>query len=671
MRLSRAQRFLLSSSLSVFLVGCGAPNYSQSEMHITAEEVETQKPIQPDKIPALVKATPIAPAFSESRDSDTYDVVVTSVPVRDLLFALARDSGINMDIDDRVNGIVTISALDQTLDAILERIGKQVDIRVERVGDAIVVKPDTNFYKYYNVDFVNVDRTYTSTAGSTGVDDIGEATISNTAANSFWENLEDSIATILNVVIIEGGSSSEVAAIDGDEVSLASAVSAESEFRIAAQLPSFNLNPETGILIVYAPERLHKEVQTFLDNTLAVAKRQVLLEATVVEVVLNNQYTQGIDWSLFNSLATDGLGIYQGVSGAPAAALNFITQVFNSATVAETFSVTTDAEANVQTTAEDAQKAAQRALAANLASFNTIRSNPLNTVTSYTPPVVTIGADGSATLTAGTMTYERINQNATTQRAGGLAPTNAAAGNFFTTTYRNGDLSAAVQLLDEFGDARVLSSPRISALNHQPAILRVVDQEVYFDIDYTETFNPDTGLPISRSFDIVENTVDIGFVMNVFPYISEDDEIILNLKPSVNRILSYRQAPSPAVFGTAGSSGAVQNLVPITRVREMESIMSLRDGEVAVMGGLLEDRTGDNNKSLPGVSKLPGIGSLFENKSESTYKTEFVVFIRAKIIRNPSINGDYSDYRRLLPSSDFIIRDTETTAFPPKQEKTR
>jgi general secretion pathway protein D len=89
------------------------------------------------------------------------------------------------------------------------------------------------------------------------------------------------------------------------------------------------------------------------------------------------------------------------------------------------------------------------------------------------------------------------------------------------------------------------------------------------------------------------------------------------------------------------------------------------------MGGLLEDRTGDNNQSVPGISKLPGIGNLFQNKSEKTYKTEFVVFIRAKIIKDPSIYGDYSDYRRLLPDSDFIVRDQENNILPPKQEDAR
>ncbi|MGI9307519.1 MAG: type II and III secretion system protein, partial [Gammaproteobacteria bacterium] len=121
MYFSKAQRLVLSSSLSVFLAGCGAPNYAPSEMHMSAEEVQSEAPQSPDAIPALVKATPTVPVMSNEKGADTFDVVVTNVPVRDLLFALARDSGVNMDIDADVGGLVTMSALDQTLDAILDR----------------------------------------------------------------------------------------------------------------------------------------------------------------------------------------------------------------------------------------------------------------------------------------------------------------------------------------------------------------------------------------------------------------------------------------------------------------------------------------------------------------------------------------------------------------------
>lgn len=684
MILTKEQRLLLSSSLSVFLVGCGSPNYSQSDMHITVEEAKaTQRP-KPEKIPALVKASPTAPVLSNTDETATFDVVVTSAPVRDLLFALARDAEVNMDVDDNVSGYVTVSALDQTLDAILERISAQVAIRIEKIGDAIVVKADTPYRKYYHVDFPNIDRTYTSSATSGGVGDTGESSISNNAENSFWTSLEDSLQEIIDVAIESEGDQSIVAAQralqgqeDAEDIGTA-------EYKPTTD-NSFNLNPATGVLMVYAPDRLQKEVQELLDRSLSVAKRQVLLEATIVEVVLNNQYAQGIDWSLFNSLASEGLALYQGGgAGGAAAALEYLTsEVERTRTISYsaanyTSHTATQLEALGFNAAEATALAALSGTARGDAVALALRTrelaeltrdayaNPLNRVTEFESELDQ--GDGAYTAEV-TWTTAEVNEEATARSAGGLKPNNVLDGNFFTAAYRNGDISAAVQLLDTFGDAKVLSSPRISVLNQQPAILRVVDQEVYFNFSVEEEVNEDTGQPTSREYSATENTVDVGFSMNVFPHISDDGEVILNLKPTVTRVLDYRRAPVLESFGSA--AGGTQNLVPITRIRELESIISLRDGEIAVLGGLLEDRTGDDSSSVPGLSRLPGVGALFEKRNESTYKTEFVVFIRARIIKDPSVNGDYSGYRHLLPNSDFIIRDTETNILPPAQLKAR
>ena len=657
MKLQKAQRIILSSSLSVFVAGCGAPNFSPSETHITVEEVNSQKPVASRKsIPALVKTSPTAPVFSGEKGSDTYDLVVTGQPVRDVLFALARDSGLNMDVDADVSGYITMTALDQTLDAILERIGKQVDIRVEAVGDAILIRADKPYQKIYHVDFLNISRTYSSGAASSGVGG-GQGAVSSNATNNFWTNIETSIEAILGSYQPNSGEDGLVANLQNpEEIERATGIQ-DARTRVEGA-PYHNLNPETGVLVVYAPERLQKQVREFLDSVLSIAKRQVLLEATVVEVVLNNQYVQGIDWSLFNHLAEDGLALYQGAVGGPAAALRTITQE-----ITENFLGDGPLEGGRYNSIADA-KAAAASFYARVASGGNVITDKTETITPFTNEA---GVITGYNLVA-SATTEQLNNNATARLAGGLTPNQPGSGGLFSAAYRAGDLSAAVQLLDTFGDAKVLSSPRISALNYQPALLRVVDQEVYFNIEVTDEINETTGNITGRTYDVTENTVDVGFAMNVLPQINADGEIILNLKPSVTRVLDYRAVPSPVGFGVADGSSS-SNFVPITRVRELESVISLRDGEVAVLGGLLEDRTADNNSSVPGLSRLPGVGAIFEKKNEQTFKTEFVVFIRARVIKNPSLNGDYSDFKHLLPNSDFIMRERGNTFLPPAQQK--
>lgn len=669
MNFSKTQKLAVSSSLSAFLAACGSPNYSPSEMHFSVEEVESEAPIDPGGIPELVRATPTQPLeiAGEDVNDETFDVVANNIPLRDLLFAMARDYSINMDVDPDVGGLVTMSAYDQTLDTILARLADQFPIRIERAGDAISVKVDKPYYKRYHVDYTSVARTFSSSSSTGGVSG-GASSVSNTGSNSFWESLEESIAAILEVSITSpGGGAGAIASLQSSDSALAALVgdggggaasleAANAAAPIVSTDNSYNFNRDTGILIVYAPDRLQKQVQAYLDEATAIARRQVLLEATVVEVILSNEYRQGIDWSAFNRLAREGISAYQGGIGGAAAVLN---QVFETRTIQNRFVVNAENEAEAIGAARGAIANANQAIA-------NAGGKVISSEASYEPVE---GQDGQFFVTH-VLNVEDVNTEATEARAGGLVPTNPIVpGAAFTAAYRSGDVSAAVELLDAFGDAKVLSSPRISVLHNQPALLRVVDQEVYFNIETTENISETTGQATSRTFNVTENTVDVGFSMNVLPHISAGEEVFLNLKPSVTRVLDYRRAPTPTGFGAANT--ATDNLVPITRVRELESVMSLRDGEVAVMGGLLEDRIGDNSTAVPGLSSLPGVGGLFQQKQEQTFKTEFVVFIKASIVTNPSIHADYSEYKDLLPDSDFIIRDRTDNALPPKQKKAR
>ena len=686
MYFSKAQRIVLSSSLSVFLAGCGSPNYSPSEMHMSVEEVRATAPKSPENIPALVKATPTAPQLSANDEPVTFDVVVTNVPVRDLLFGLARDSGVNLDVDAGVGGIITMSALDQTLDAILDRIALQIPIRIERTGNAIVVKNDEPYFELYHVDYTSVQRTYSSSTAGGGIGGSGASSISNTASNEFWEGFEDSIEAILEIELEEGDAA--VGLGEGQE-SIAAANEAEASLNIENE---YDFNQDVGILMVYAPNRVQREVKRYLDEVLSIVRRQVLLEATVVEVVLNNEYAQGVDWSLFNQFAKKGLAIYQGANvGGAAAVVNEVVRSFTD-TENQTFTdVNGDGAITVEdftlTPPNDYRGRPQVSQASRLAEWqafqnrNTVETgNRRVTAFNVAPEVIAnpalaagdadLATNGQKVRLTRTYTVTGTDDIATKARAGGLRPaTSSVPGAAFTAAYRGKDLSAAVELLDRFGDARVLSSPRISVLNNQPALLRVTDQEVYFNTEVTDTINQETGTTTGRSFSATPQTIDVGFSMNVLPYITEDDNIFLNLKPTVTRVLDYRRAPTLTATGASTSAG--DNLVPIVRVRELESVMSLRDGEIAVMGGLLEDRTGDSNTSVPGLAELPGVGNLFQKKNETTFKTEFVVFIKARVIRNPSLHGDYADYRDLLPDSDFILRDRSNNGLPPRQKAAR
>lgn len=82
--------------------------------------------------------------------------------------------------------------------------------------------------------------------------------------------------------------------------------------------------------------------------------------------------------------------------------------------------------------------------------------------------------------------------------------------------------------------------------------------------------------------------------------------------------------------------------------------MSVNDGDIAVLGGLMQDQVVNNDDAVPGVSKIPILGNLFTYRNDTTTKTELVIFLRPTVVRDASIQGDYSSFRNHLPGSDFL-----------------
>jgi general secretion pathway protein D len=86
----------------------------------------------------------------------------------------------------------------------------------------------------------------------------------------------------------------------------------------------------------------------------------------------------------------------------------------------------------------------------------------------------------------------------------------------------------------------------------------------------------------------------------------------------------------------------------------MESVLRLSDGEIAVMGGLMSDEINNTTDTVPGISKFPALGALFNSHNDTTTKTELVIFLKPTVIRDPSINGDYRSFRDHLPAKGFF-----------------
>ena len=153
--------FLSATLLSLALAACQAPTPQQPLAgHLSTE---TSLPQARGDIPAPVQQTLAVPKPRTTPKTETYSVVVNNVQVKDLLFALARDAKVNVDIHPGITGVVSLNAINQTLPQLLTRISKQVDMRFELDGPNLSVMPDSPFLKHYKVDYVNMARNVTGT----------------------------------------------------------------------------------------------------------------------------------------------------------------------------------------------------------------------------------------------------------------------------------------------------------------------------------------------------------------------------------------------------------------------------------------------------------------------------------------------------------------------------
>jgi general secretion pathway protein D len=216
-------------------------------------------------------------------------------------------------------------------------------------------------------------------------------------------------------------------------------------------------------------------------------------------------------------------------------------------------------------------------------------------------------------------------------------------------------------LLESFGTLRVLSSPKVSVLNSQTSILKVVDNEVYFTISVTPgTAATATSAATAATYTTVINTVPVGFLMTVTPQISGHGEVILNLRPTISRITSFATDPSPAL-ATAG----VVNRIPVVQSREMESILRVQSGDIAVLGGLIQDTRDRKTDGIPGLNGVPVVGDLFKYADNRSRKTELVIFLRPTVLTDSSLDGDYQGFRGMLPDARGAFTSSADLNKPP------
>ncbi|MCR4346842.1 MAG: pilus (MSHA type) biogenesis protein MshL [Sulfuricaulis sp.] len=230
------------------------------------------------------------------------------------------------------------------------------------------------------------------------------------------------------------------------------------------------------------------------------------------------------------------------------------------------------------------------------------------------------------------------NLNPTTGIFSAISGTNSSAfGGVFTLAVQANNFAAFFELLKTQGDLNVLSSPRVSTMNNQKAVIKV-GTDSYFVTKQDSTASTVSGGSPTISTEL--SPFFSGIALDVTPQIDEAGNINLHIHPSVSEV-SEKQI-------TVASSQTVSTA--LSSVQESDNIVRATSGQIIVIGGLMKEASTEDNISVPLLGDIPLIGNLFKHKKVTRIKRELVILLK------PTIINDGQDWNDATGESQERIR---------------
>ncbi len=510
-------------------------------------------------------------------------------PLWDILKRLAALKKMNVswasDVDQNVLVDVDINAEDDFYDAV-DNLLRQVDYYHEMKGSTIVVK-----YKETRQFHVAMPFTKSVFETATGGNVLGsneeasniEGTIKiDSRENNFdvWQNIQDNMNAILDTwstVAATEDTSDEKDKSDKTDKEKDS--TAKATRQVSSSGNKYTIDKPIGLITVHAPRPLLDKLEVYFNNLKKELYKQVSIEAKIIEVQLEDSSEIGLDWNTILSNLTlydAGYSYYEGQSK------NYTTSSSNSSSSTRTYN-STDTRTGV--------------------TDYTLLPNDRVTTDSRSTSTVYGLADTLTSAASGTADMAKVITNA-----------GAAAVSLASFTF-----DKFLNAVQEQGQATILSNPKISVLNGQPSLITVGRNVTYIDSIESDV-DHDTG---TISYTVNTERVLSGVGMALTANILDDDQIILNLVPVTSELeepIEYRDVG----LGTVG--------LPVINVREMSTTVKVRDGEMLVIGGLINNVDEDNGTFVPGTRKLGFFKYLFGYEEKISRKRELIILLKPRII---------------------------------------
>lgn len=530
-------------------------------------------------------------------------------PLWDIMKRLANLKGMSVswssDVDQNVLVDVDISASDNFFEAI-DHMLRQVDYFHEINGNTIIVKYKET--KTYHVAMPFTKQMYeTATGGNVlGASETGssvEGTIRlDSRSNEFdiWKNIHENLDSIIATWSTTASAPPEAApaeAAEAAEGNEGDAAVIHATRQTSSSGNSYTVDKPVGLITVNAPRPLQEKIEAYLDNLEHELYKQVSIEAKIVEVQLNDSTSLGLDWNLLlRNLSGQGYFLFDN---------NYANSQTNTNSRDNTITDTlTDAFGNsVGNNTTDTRTTTIDHLTGTTTADGTT-STGIGTNVSSTSRDRSIVNTATAATTAAT-----IITNGVSDGAAGLI--NLATFNF----------AEFINALSQQGTTSVLSNPKLSVLNGQPALLTVGRNVTYIDSIESQvttgSANPVTNYTVNTE------RILSGIGLSLTATINNDDEIILNLVPVTSELqepIEYRNV------------GLGQVGLPIVNIREMSTTVKVQDQEMLVIGGLISDVDQSSGNFIPGVGDIPVMKYLFGYEEKIKRKRELIILLRPRII---------------------------------------
>lgn len=587
---------------------------TEGDVKATAVLASPGVPAIPDL--AQVLSAPKAPKVANSKLVTL--AVTEDVPLRDVLFELGRLAKVDIEVGTGLDTAgINLRATERPFNEVIERIAQMAHLRYSVSGSSIRVERDLPYIKNYSLDFLNIVRSTTSTYSlSTNIFAAGGAQGGGAAGGG-------AAGGAVGGGAVGGGGG----AVGGGAAGGAGGAQGGAGFGATGSTNNITSQSESDLFSS--------------------------LEASIAEII--NYNPDGTANTANGAAGTNGAAPAPAAPAGAAAGTDSTTQAVTGVAGAN-FVVNRQSNVLTVNASEKQHEMVERfisllsrnASAQVLIEAKIVEVSLADQFLSGVDWSSVIG-DSKKFIAPGEFRSDSIGSLSLPSAANIANARNGGVAGAFTFGIQNSTLDAVVSMTNRFGTTRTLSSPRLSAINNQQAVLTFARNEVFFNCTAQQgAVIANTGTSGSTAtqptVNCQQSTVPIGIIMSILPSINlATQEVTLNVRPTLTRQVKTVQNPGNVLAAAVVSlpSGITINSdVPVIEVRELDSVMKVKSGGVMVIGGLMEDATRNEDTGVPGLGEVPFLGNLFKTRSEDSLKRELIIFIKATIVGSDGSTHD-------------------------------